>query len=58
MSFLNDACAIYALKTEIFNKLKTLKGRSYDFVKTFQQIFKLIVRITILDLKIYIYILY
>jgi len=41
MSFLNDACVIYALKTEVFNKLKTLKGRSYGFVEKFQQISEL-----------------
>ncbi|KAG4096989.1 hypothetical protein H8356DRAFT_1309084 [Neocallimastix lanati (nom. inval.)] len=40
-SLINDACVIYALKTEVFNKLKTLKGRSYGFVENFKQISEL-----------------
>jgi len=44
-SLINDACVIYALKTEVFNKLKTLKGRSYGFVENFKQISELRVNI-------------
>ncbi|ORX79879.1 hypothetical protein BCR32DRAFT_269170 [Anaeromyces robustus] len=35
---INDACIIYALKTEVFDKLKTFNKRSYGFIEKFKQI--------------------
>ena len=38
---INDICVIYALQTEVFNKIKTLNGRTKGFVEMFKQVSEL-----------------
>jgi len=38
---INDICVIYALQTEVFNKIRTLNGRTKSFVEMFKQISEL-----------------